>query len=521
MMRSKRILALLLSMVLLGTALSGCGGGSTGTDSGEGNSVTEGGSTGEPVQGGEITVGIAQDLDNSLDPHLAVAAGTKEVMFNVFEGLVKPNADGELIPAVAERYEVSEDKTQYTFTLRDGITFHNGDAVTVEDIVYSINRCADDSEGTPLVPALSAVQTVEATDEKTVVVTIDAPNNEFLSYMTLAILPEDYTEQDTAPVGTGPFKFVSRSPQQNIVLERYDGYWGTPAYLDKVTFQIVENPDALVMSLQSGALDLVAHLTYNQTVQLGDDFNIVDGPMNLVQAIYLNNKVAPFDNETVRQALCYAIDIQQIMDLTAGGSGYPVGSSMYPAFQKYFDDSLTNYYSYDPAKAKELLAQAGYADGFDMTITVPSNYQPHLDAAQVVEQQLEAVGINVTIQPVTWTSWLNDTYIGRDFQATLVGVDASYLTARAMLERFTSTADDNFINYNNPEYDQLFQQAITSTDDETQTQLYKQMERVLTETAANVYLQDLANFVAMNKDLGGLEFYPVYVLDLSTVYYTA
>ena len=261
MMRSKRILALLLSMVLLGTALSGCGGGSTGTDSGEGNSVTEGGSTGEPVQGGEITVGIAQDLDNSLDPHLAVAAGTKEVMFNVFEGLVKPNADGELIPAVAERYEVSEDKTQYTFTLRDGITFHNGDAVTVEDIVYSINRCADDSEGTPLVPALSAVQTVEATDEKTVVVTIDAPNNEFLSYMTLAILPEDYTEQDTAPVGTGPFKFVSRSPQQNIVLERYDGYWGTPAYLDKVTFQIVENPDALVMSLQSGALDLVAHLT--------------------------------------------------------------------------------------------------------------------------------------------------------------------------------------------------------------------------------------------------------------------
>ena len=122
---------------------------------------------------------------------------------------------------------------------------------------------------------------------------------------------------------------------------------------------------------------------------------------------------------------------------------------------------------------------------------------------------------------MTWTSWLNDTYIGRDFQATLVGVDASYLTARAMLERFTSTADDNFINYNNPEYDQLFQQAITSTDDETQTQLYKQMERVLTETAANVYLQDLANFVAMNKDLGGLEFYPVYVLDLSTVYYTA
>ena len=519
MMRSKRILALLLSMVLLSTALSGCGGGSTGTDSGEGNSVTEGGSTGEPVQGGEITVGIAQDLDNSLDPHLAVAAGTKEVMFNVFEGLVKPNADGELIPAVAERYEVSEDKTQYTFTLRDGITFHNGDAVTVEDIVYSINRCADDSEGTPLVPALSAVQTVEATDEKTVVVTIDAPNNEFLSYMTLAILPEDYTEQDTAPVGTGPFKFVSRSPQQNIVLERYDGYWGTPAYLDKVTFQIVENPDALVMSLQSGALDLVAHLTYNQTTQLGDDFNIVEGPMNLVQAIYLNNAVEPFDNETVRQALCYAIDVDEIMELTAEGHGTKVGTSIYPAFTKYYDESLNDAYPYDTEKAKELLTQAGYPDGFSMTITVPSNYTPHMNVAEVIVEQLSRVGITATINPVEWETWLSETYMGRDFESTVVGFDASNLSAGALLNRWVSTDGNNMINYNNPEYDSLMAQAAATTDDAQQTDLYKQAAALLSETAANVYIQDLPDFVLLKSNLEGYQFYPLYVMDLSTVHY--
>ena len=517
MMRSKRILALLLSMVLLSTALSGCGGGSTGTDSGEGNSVTEGGSTGEPVQGGEITVGIAQDLDNSLDPHLAVAAGTKEVMFNVFEGLVKPNADGELIPAVAERYEVSEDKTQYTFTLRDGITFHNGDAVTVEDIVYSINRCADDSEGTPLVPALSAVQTVEATDEKTVVVTIDAPNNEFLSYMTLAVLPEDYTEQDTAPVGTGPFQFVSRAAQDSIVLERFDDYWGTPAQLDRVTFRIIENADSLVMSLQSGAIDMFAHLTTTQASQLGDDFQILEGTMNLVQALYLNNDVAPFDNELVRQALCYAVDKQGIIDLAFDGYGAPIGSSMYPAFGKYFDESLTDYYTYDPAKAQELLTQAGYPDGFDMTLTVPSNYQPHMDTATVLVEQLKAVGINATIQPVEWESWVNDTYVGRQFQSTVVGVDAANMTARALLERFTSTADDNFINYSNADYDALFQQAVTCYDDAEQTELYKAMEKNLTEHAANVYIQDLADLVAMRTGLEGLQFYPIYVLDLSTV----
>ena len=513
----KKLLALFLALVMVGAVLPGCGDGSK-DPGGQGNN----GKTGEPVKGGEITVGIAQDLDDSLDPHQTVAAGTREVLFNIFEGLVKPNSDGEMIPAVAEKYELSEDGTTYTFTLREGVKFHNGQTVTAEDVVYSINRCAAVPEGQekPLVAAFSAVKSVEALDEKTVAVTIAQRDLEFISYMTAAIIPADYENQDTAPVGTGPFKFVSRTPQQDFVMERFEDYWGAPAWLDKVTYKICENADALVMNLNGGSIDLCAHLTSAQASQLNQSFQVLEGTMNLVQAIYLNNQAKPFDNQLVRQALCYAIDRQGIMDMVADGHGTAVGSSIYPAFTKYFLPELVDKYPHDVAKAKELLAQAGYPDGFDMTISVPNNYQPHMDTAEVVAEQLREAGINVTIQPVEWSTWLDTIYNGRQFQATVVGVDAANMTARAMLERFTSDYGKNFINYNNPAYDALFQQAINAQDEATQTDLYKQMETMLADTAANVYIQDLSDLVAMRQDLGGLKFYPIYVLDLSTVYLT-
>lgn len=513
----KKLLALFLALVMVGAVLPGCGDGSK-DSGGQGNN----GKTGEPVKGGEITVGIAQDLDDSLDPHQTVAAGTREVLFNIFEGLVKPNSDGEMIPAVAEKYTLSEDGTTYTFTLREGVKFHNGQTVTAEDVVYSINRCAAVPEGQekPLVAAFSAVKSVEALDEKTVAVTIAQRDLEFISYMTAAIIPADYENQDTAPVGTGPFRFVSRTPQQDFVMERFEDYWGAPAWLDKVTYKICENADALVMNLNGGSIDLCAHLTSAQASQLNQNFQVLEGTMNLVQAIYLNNQAKPFDNQLVRQALCYAIDRQGIMDMVADGHGTAVGSSIYPAFTKYFLPELVDKYPHSVEKAKELLAQAGYPDGFDMTISVPNNYQPHMDTAEVVAEQLREAGINVTIQPVEWSTWLDTIYNGRQFQATVVGVDAANMTARAMLERFTSDYGKNFINYNNPAYDALFQKAINAQDEAEQTDLYKQMETMLADTAANVYIQDLCDLVAMRQDLGGLKFYPIYVLDLSTVYFT-
>lgn len=151
--------------------------------------------------------------------------------------------------------------------------------------------------------------------DDTVCFQLQEPNNEFTSYLTTAVLPKDYTEQDTAPVGTGPFKFVSRTAQESVVLERFDDYWGEKPDLTKVTYKIIENADSILLSLQSGAVDVFAHLTTNQIQQLGDGFHVEEGTMNLVQALYLNNAEKPFDDVRVRQALCYAIDRQQILNL--------------------------------------------------------------------------------------------------------------------------------------------------------------------------------------------------------------
>ncbi len=495
-----------MSAGLLLTFLAGCGG--------------------ETVQGShsprpnEATIGIAQDLDDSLDPHKTVTAGTKEIMFNVFEGLVKPTPEGELVPAVAESYTISEDRRTYTFTLRQGVKFHNGQTVTAEDVAWSLQRCADETAGSSLVEAFAAVTDVTVVDEKTVSLTIAEPDNEFFSYLTAAILPKDHPEQDTAPVGTGPFRYVSRSAQDNIVLERFDDYWGTPAKLDKVTLKVMENADSLFLSMESGAIDLCAHLTSIQTSQLGEEFYVAEGTMNLVQALYLNNASEPFNDVRVRQALCYAIDREQIIDLAFDGYGSPIGSSMYPAFGKYFDDSLTGYYTHDVEKAKTLLADAGYPEGFEMTITVPSNYQPHIDAAQVMVEQLKEVGVRAKIELVEWGAWLSDVYSARQFQSTVVGLDASTMTARALLARFESSAKRNFINYKSGTYDALYAKAQTTYDDVAQTALYKELERDLTENAANVYIQDLADLVAVRKGLEGVRFYPIYVLDLSGLSWT-
>lgn len=519
----------MLAVLTLTAVLGGCSGGKENVDDND-SSATETSSaasdgnaiTGEPIEGGEITVGISQDLDSSLDPHemMAGTAGTREVLFNVFEGLLKPDTDGNLYPAVASDYTV--DGATYTFTLREGVRFHNGQTVTAEDVVYSIERVADSSSESTYVPAFSVVTRVEAPDENTVVIEIEDADLEFITNLTIAIIPKGYDDQRSSPVGTGPFKFVSYSPQEDLVIERYDGYWGGTAYLDRVTFKIYSSIETMIMALNSGAVDICAHLGTDQTAQLSSgDFNILEGKMNLVQALYLNNATEPFDNVLVRQALCYAVNIGEIMQVLADGMGTEVGSSMIPAFTKYFNEDLVGYYPHDPEKALELLEEAGYPNGFSMTITVPSNYEPHVNTAEVIVQQLAAVGIKATIESVEWTTWYEDVYVGRNYQSTVIGVDAKTLTAQAMLSRFVSDAKDNFINYSSGLYDETYRKARGSTDEDEQVERYKELQEILAEDAANVYLQDLCDLVAVRSDLDGYRFYPIYVMDLSTVHYVS
>lgn len=507
----KSIVAVFLATAALLCSLSACGG-TTANDPDASGKLPD--SLGAP-HGNEITVGIAQDLDNSLDPYMMTAAGTREVMFNVFEGLVKPDSDGNFVNAVASDCKVSDDGLTYTFVLRDGVVFHNGAVCTVDDVLYSFETCAATSVTSAVVEALSAVSDISA-QENRITVTLNTPDPDFLSYVSsVYIVPKDYTEQATKPVGTGPFKFVSRSVQENFILERHGEYYGQKAKLDKVTYKIYDDATTMFSALDSGALDLMAHLTIDQVNNLSNGYEVLEGTMNLVQAIYLNHDVKPFDNEKVRQALCYAVDVDAMLRLTADGHGTKVGSSMYPAFGKYFDEELADAYPYDPEKAKELLAEAGYPDGISFTIAVPSNYQPHVDTAVVLVEQMKAANIRAEIQKVDWDTWIKDIYGNRNFQATVCGFDSSTLNASGMLARWVSDHGKNMINYDNEEYDAAYAAAQKTYDDAEQTKLYKQCLQILSDTAANVYLQDLADFVAIHPDLQGFQFYPLYVMDMS------
>jgi len=516
-------LLLIFVFTIFTIALYGCG---KQDDTGSKAPVSKDGSlaqsTGTPQYGGSITVGITQDLDG-LDPHKAISAGTKEVLFNIFEGLVKFDSEGNLRPAVAESYRISADGTVYTFTLREGVKFHDGRPVTPEDVVYSIKRSAgllEPKDPTVVTEsALSVIADVVAAGERTVEVRLKHADTELLPYLTCAIVPKDYNELDTRPVGTGPFKFVSYTPLQSIVLEKNNGYYveGVP-YLDRVTFKISSNTDAAFMELQAGAIDILPYLTDAQASHLPKGYHLEAGPMNLIQGLFINNKVPPFNNKLVRQALCYAVDRQAVIDMVVGGRGTVIGTNMYPAFKKYYDESLVHTYPYDPAKAKKLLQEAGYLNGFTFTITVPSNYQPHIDAAQVIAEQLKQVGITARIQLIEWSSWRSKGYKGRNYETTLIGL-AAELSPRKTLARFRSDAANNFMNYSNPEYDSLYKQAEKETAEEKKIQLYKQMQAMLTKDAVAVFIQDPHQLTAMSDKLGGYTHYPIYVQDMASVYY--
>ena len=524
-MKKFRNLCLLLLTVALTAVLGGCQDGKDGSTESQDNGSSQE-TEAEPTMGGSIVVGIPQDLEDSLDPHKSVAAGTKEVLFNIYEGLVKPDEEGNYIDAVAESHSISEDGKVYTFQLRSGVKFHDGTEVTVDDVKYSIERCAGiNGDGTPLVAASSNVEKVETPDASTVEIYLKEADTEFLAYLIVAVVPQHCEDLDKNPVGTGPFQYVSRSPQENIVIEKFSDYWDTEnqAYLDQVTFKVVGDSNAIVTGLKSGTIDMYPRVNATQAAQLADDqdLQIYEGGMNLIQALYLNNAEAPFDDVKVRQALCYAVNRQEVLDMVADGKGTIIGSSMFPAFEKYYMPELADLYPQDVQKAKELLAEAGYPDGFDMTISVPNNYQQHIDTAQVLVEQLKQIGVNAEIQLIEWDSWLSDVYADRNFQSTVVGIDAAYLSGRALLERFASDAEKNFINYSNPQYDSLYEQVKKSTDDSEQIDLYKQMETLLAEDAANVYIQDMAAEVVLRKGYGGYVFYPLYVQDMAKIYKTA
>lgn len=497
----KSIVKRLLVVMLASTVFTGCSNTGSTKNSSEGES------------GGSFTYGIQTEPD-SLDPYKAAAADSKKILYNIFEGLVGVDTEGNIVPKVAEEYKVSDDAKTYSFKLRDGIKFHNGQAVTSEDVKYSIEQVINQK-----LEGFSNIDKVEVKDDKNIEIILKESSPEFLSYLTVAIIPKDYTEESTKPIGTGAFKFESYDPQQSLVLVKNDDYWqeNMPS-LDKVTFKFEADTNALLLDLQAGSID-AASITNDMAKQLNiNKYDLVSQSSNAVQQLNLNNNYEPLKNVKVRQAISYAVDSSDINKTVNYGEGTVVGTPVVPGFKKYFNDTLNSVYDKDIDKAKSLLKEAGYENGFDLEITVPSNYTVHVDTAQIIVNELKEIGINASIRQVDWATWLTQVHKNREYQATVISTTANNLNINSFLGRYVSSSSKNYVNYNSAEYDKVYNEAVTALDEDKRIELALELQKMLSDDAASVYIQDINDVTAINKKFTGLTYYPIYAFDAAAIH---
>ena len=492
----KKTLALILA-VLFVLSLTGC-------------KKKTAGSTGS----GEFIYGLATEIDN-FDPFVATTADAKSIYFNIYEGLTRVSPDGTFVPAVASEVTVSDDAKVYTFKLRDNVYFHNGNPVTMDDVLYSVQHAIDSA-----LTGYGNIASYEATDSKTLVITLTNGSTDFIANASSAIVPKDSDnngEHALAPVGTGPYAFSEYAVQDHVTLVKNDKYWGEPASLDKITIRFIASSSELLVNYQAGAIN---GFTANAgiTEQVDKNASVINvGNSNAVQMLALNNSAAPFDNVKVRQAVSYAIDSDEIIDMVNYGYGVKIGSAMIPGLSAFFDDSLSSVYDVNLEKAKALLKEAGYPDGFSFTVKVPSVYQVHVDTAQVIVNQLAKVGITMKIQEVDWPTWLEKVYTNRDYEATIISVDGSIASPTAFLARYVSTAHNNFVNFNSADFDAVYAKAVAAVGQAERVQLFKEAQKVISDEAASVYIQDISNILVYTSAFTGFKDYPLYAVDFAAI----
>ena len=497
---TRKIAAVILSAVVFTGVFCGCG-----KNAGAGSTVT---------------VGITQE-PNVLDPHTVTAAGDREIIFNVYEGLYKFDSNGVLNPCLATGYELSDSMDEYVFTIRKGVKFHNGKEMTPEDVVFSLSRAAGllpGQENAPVDPlkVISEVK-VSADDANKVCVKLKEKSSELLSYFTVGIIPSGYEECQTKPVGTGPFKFDAYNPGQNITLSKFDGYWGTKPSIDTAVFKICADIDAGMVELTNGSIDIFPHFTTDRAKQIDQTkFRIDTNVSNMPQIFILNNKVKPFDNAKVREALNYAVNRKDIISVSTDGTGVELTTAMSPAMGKYYDTSLDGTYTYDAGKAKKLLEEAGFPNGFDTTVTVCSSYLPHVNAAVEIAAELKKVGVNLKINQVDWATWLDQVYTHRNYDTTVICVDSDF-APYDVLSRYASDSSKNFFNYSNSRVDELLKLIPAEKDDAKKVEYYHEILKEMVKDSSSVYIQDPTGITVVSKRIDGYKTWPMYVVDLSTV----
>jgi peptide/nickel transport system substrate-binding protein len=453
----------------------------------------------------------------TFDPLSAAnTADGRSILFNVFEGLVKPDPSGSLVPAMAESYSIEENGLVYVFSLREGVRFHDGKPLTPSDAVFSLDAAAKAG-----FPGLNRIAKAEVSGPREIRITLREPDPEYLPFLTVGLAPESNPDREKNPVGTGPFIIEDYTPQQSLRLVKNPDYWqkGLPG-LDRVTVVFVADINALLTGLRGGNIEGAMNITGSLLPQLdAAKFDLIPAYSNAVHLLALNNAQKPLDDVRVRKALNYAVDIPGIIETAFYGKGEPSGSPVIPGLKNAYEESLRDPYPRDIEKAKSLLAEAGYAGGFPLEITVASSYTMHVDTAEVIVNQLSAAGIGATIRLVDWATWLSEVYRGRRYQATIISLDANTVSPRSFLSRYLSGDGSNFINFKSPEFDRAYNAAQAELDENRRLALYRECQRIISKNAASVYIQDIMGFRAFTGGaFGGVVNYPLYVIDFASIY---
>ncbi|MDG4649900.1 ABC transporter substrate-binding protein [Roseibacterium sp. SDUM158017] len=469
------------------------------------------------AQQADISIGMVLEPPN-LDPTGGAAAAIDEVVYaNVFEGLTRFAPDGSIVPALARSWEISEDGLTYVFTLAEGVTFHDGTAMTAEDVVFSLDRARAEDSTNAQKPLFAGIDTVEAVDDTTVRVTLTDPDGAFLFKMAwgdaVIVAPESADTNATNPVGTGPFRFSDWVQGDRVELVRNDDYWGEPVALEAATFRFISDPNAAFAALMSGDVDAYPNFPAPETLaqfEADPRFRVVVGSTEGETILAMNNAGEPLNDVRVREAISHAINRQDIIDGAMFGYGTPIGTHFAPHNPDYVD--LTANSDHDPERARALLAEAGAEDLTLRLMLPPPSYARR--GGEIIAAQLREVGIETEITNMEWADWLERVFRGSDFDLTIVSHTEPF-------DINIYANPDYYFRYDSPDFQALNAELTVTSDPAARSALLAEMQTTIAEDFANGFLFQLAKTGVANADIEGLwENSPTQANDLTGVRWT-
>lgn len=452
-----------------------------------------------------------------LDPHITGAVVSWYVLDNIFDRLVRIDPTTlEPVPSLAESYEVSEDGLTYTFVLRDGVTFHNGRALTSADVKYSFERIMN-----PDVPAVakgyfSAISAIETPDDKTVKLVYSesfAPLLLALTRLETAIVPQEEVEKtaewEVHPIGSGPFKFESFTKDQATVLVKNEAYWepGLPL-LDRVEHRIIPQNETAVANIRTGDIHASEiNIKDFESLSTAEGVNAQLFTSSFWAHLSMNTQVAPFDNVKVRQAIRMGFNRDDIQDAVFYGTG-AVSNTLLPEGNPFRAE--VEGWGYDPEAAKALLAEAGFADGFSAKMRIISSSPWAVTASQIVQAYLAELNITIEIEQIESTTWFSEVFTNSEFEMSMVAHTSKVDPDLSMLDILHSgdLGTKNYTQFSDPEMDALLDQGRVEIDPEKRKQIYADAQKIFVERSGYVVLNIQDLFFAQRSNVQGFTFVP-------------